>query len=251
MIERGTQLRTRRSAFTLIEVLITVGVLVAIASLAMPLYTPLLGRQEFDTTIDAARAQCEHARAAAQERGMAIELVVVDGGTRLEARPVDMLADAEDEIDTSSRAGGDGMAEALEGSAAARALGAKMRHKIEQISPGARRGNESDLPELNEAWASLDLLDGMTASVEAPAESDERAEFNGGTEGRVALFLPDGSATATRGCWLSTGARIVRLDVNPLLGHAMTREVAAVRESATRDGMTREDTTREDSTREE
>jgi prepilin-type N-terminal cleavage/methylation domain-containing protein len=244
MNTRGTQFRRTRSAFTLIEVLVTIGVLVAIASLAMPLYTPLLARQEFDTAIDAARAQCEHARAAAQERGLAIELVVVDGGTRLEARPVDMLADADDEVDTAPRAGGDGMAQALEGSAAARALGAKMQRKIREISPGARRGNESDLPELNEPWASLDLLDGMTASVEAPADTEERAEFNGGTEGRVALFLPDGSATATRGCWLSTGGRIVRLDVNPLLGHAMTREVAAVPQSADREDDAREDQTR-------
>jgi hypothetical protein len=217
--------RNAARAFTLLELLMVLGVAIALASLVMPLYTPMLERQEFDSTVDAAVAQCEQARAAAQERGMAIELVVTDAGTRLEARPVDLLADAEDDVDTNGHFHVDGMEKALQGSAAARALGAKMERKLREISPGVRRGNESDLPELNEPWTSLDLGMGVSASVEAPEQSDQRAEFTGGTDGRVALFLPDGSAIAARGCWLTWGTRSVRVDVNPLLGHAARRDV--------------------------
>ncbi len=229
---------TRRKAvraFTLLELLMVLGVAIALASLVMPLYTPMLDRQEFDNTVDAALAQCEQARAAAQERGMAIELVVTDAGTRLEARPVDLLADADDDVDTNGHFYVDGMERALQGSAAARALGAKMERRMRDISPGVRRGNEADLPELNESWTTLDLSAGVCASVEAPEQSDQRAEFNGGTDGRVALFLPDGSAIAARGCWLTWGSRSVRVDVNPLLGHAARRDVVQPKVEARND----------------
>lgn len=232
---RGGRARaTRARGFTLLELLLVVGIAVALGALAMPVYLPLLARQEFAGTVDAVVAQCESARAAAQRRGMAIELVVAEGGTCIQARPVDLLADAEDDVQGQGIYHVDGMEGALAGSGKARALRAEMERRVRDIAPGVRRGSGADLEELTESWAILQLERGVVASLEEPVDGPTPHDGDAGAYageyadvfpdgGRIALFLPDGTAIASGGCWLTSETRVARLDVDPLLGRVTAR----------------------------
>ena len=65
----------------------------------------------------------------------------------------------------------------------------------------------------------------MIASLERPAAVDEREEFASDPgEERIALFLPDGSAAAVRELWISAGARVSRISIDPLLGEVRRSE---------------------------
>lgn len=221
-----------RRAFTLLELLFVIGVLLVIAAIAYPLYAPMLDRQEFDTAVESAVAQCQQARASAQSRGVAVEVVVLDGGTRLEARTVDLLSDADDGPARDGIFNADGMDAGLRGSAGGQRKAAEMKQAIARagnaaMGAGGAGFEGSQSAALDAVIGQLTLSQNITASVQRPQHSAERAEFNDAIEGRVALFLPDGSATAVRGFWLMTGMRAARVDIDPLLGHATRREVSA------------------------
>lgn len=236
----------KRRAFTLIELLVVVGVLLAIAAMVWPMYLPMLERRAFDAAVDEAVAQVAQARALAQGRGEAMEVVVAGGGLRLEVRPVNLLADADDEVPEEENFSVDGMAEGLRGSAGGRALAARHTQRIEALRSGAMgaTGAAAVHSARHESWdaASADaersgtlaaalvapvvFADGLAASIEPPESADARPEFRTSVEGRVALFLPDGSAVAARGLWIASASRTVRVDIDPLLGRAQSREVA-------------------------
>ena len=254
-------------------------VTLAIAALSFPLYAPLLQRQGFDTTVEEVIAQCTRARAEAQARGVAVEVAVTAGGTRLETRVVDLMADAQDDPAAEERTSADGMDGALRGSAIARAEKAKWDAAMARraASSTARHPREDDGAALQLSLGELALEEGMVASIEAPAalelESSSGAAAGDGevasmgavsgrsaegadsadiassasaasgahaadagmADGRIALFLPDGSATAVRGVWVvqDGGARMARVEVDALLGRAVRRDLR----TAARTGM--------------
>jgi type II secretory pathway pseudopilin PulG len=219
-----------RRAFTLLETLLVAGALVAIAAVAFPLYAPLLERQEFDSAVDEAVAQCEEARAAAQTRGVAVEVVVTEGGARLEARVVDLLEAAERPRGDGPVSSVDGMEGALRGSAAARQRKGELerdaRARATRADSTGERAARAGGTGAGTLVAMLALAPSVRVSLETPAAADERPEFNAEPEGRVALFLPDGSATAARGFWVAAGARAARVEIDPLLGRAVRRDSA-------------------------
>ena len=227
-------MRARR-AFTLIELLVVVGVLVALAAIALPYGGQVLERQAFEGSADGAVAQAMSARAWAQREGRVVELVIADDGTRIEARAVDLLREAEDGAD--GIASVDGMEQALRGSRKAQRLKREMEKRVAEV--GARAGVEVDAgggagdagfdagfdTEIAEPWASVALERGVIASLERPAAVDEREEFASDPgEERIALFLPDGSAAAVRELWISAGARVSRISIDPLLGEVRRSE---------------------------
>lgn len=268
-----------RQAFTLLELMLVLAVTLAIAALSFPLYAPLLQRQGFDTSVEEVIAQCTRARAEAQARGVAVEVAVTAGGTRLETRVVDLMADAQDDPATEERTRADGMDAALRGSAIARAEKSKWDAAMARraASGTARNPREDDGAVLQRPLGELALEDGVVASIEAPAvletesgvgdaagegevasmgavrgrsaDSTEAADAAvagsaagsaggadaGMADGRIALFLPDGSATAVRGVWVvqDGGARMARVEVDALLGRAVRRDVR----TAARTGM--------------
>ena len=218
-----------RRAFTLVELLIVVGVLVAMAAVVLPWGSQVLERQAFERAVEDAMSQAVSARAWAQREGAVAELVALEGGSRLEVRAVDLLRDAEDSADAAGgAASADGMEAALRGSKAAQRLKARMERRVADVA--ARTGIRAEEatgpedgsfdPRIDEAWAGLALEDGIVAGTEPPGDAGMRAEFSpAGADGeRVALFLPDGSAAAVRGLWIWRGTRIARLTVDPLLG---------------------------------
>ncbi len=223
-------MRARR-AFTLIELLVVVGVLVALAAIALPYGGQVLERQAFEGSADGAVAQAMSARAWAQREGRVVELVIADDGTRIEARAVDLLREAEDGAD--GIASVDGMEKSLRGSRKAQRLKREMEKRVAEV--GARAGVEVDAggagfdagfdTEIAEPWASVALERGVIASLERPAAVDEREEFASDPgEERIALFLPDGSAAAVRELWISAGARVSRISIDPLLGEVRRSE---------------------------
>jgi len=223
-----------RRAFTLIELLVVVGVLVALAAIALPYGGQVLERQAFEGSADGAVAQAMSARAWAQREGRVVELVIADDGTRIEARAVDLLREAEDGAD--GIASVDGMEQALRGSRKAQRLKREMEKRVAEV--GARAGVEVDAggdggagfdagldTEIAEPWASVALERGVIASLERPAAVDEREEFASDPgEERIALFLPDGSAAAVRELWISAGARVSHISIDPLLGEVRRSE---------------------------
>ena len=221
-------MRARR-AFTLLELLIVIGVLVALSAIVLPYGTQLLDSQSFERTVDDTMSQAMSARAWAQREGAVVELVVTNDGTRIEVRAVDLLRQAED--GTEGAAGADGMESALRGTRKAQRLKAEMERRVADVanragaSAGASMGESGAGGDggfeqtIDESWASRALEFGMHAGTEAPSSEVERSEFStaAGDE-RIALFLPDGSAAAVRELWIQAGARSTRISIDPLFG---------------------------------
>lgn len=221
-------MRARR-AFTLIELLIVIGVLVALSAIVLPYGSQLLESQSFERTVDDTISQAMSARAWAQREGAVVELVVTTEGTRMEVRAVDLLQQAEDGTD--GAAGADGMESALRGTRKAQRLKTEMERRVADVATrsggnasasmgdGALGGDGGFDQIIQESWASRSLDIGMHAGTEAPLNADERSEFSTAVgDERIALFLPDGSAAAVRELWISAGARAVRISIDPLLG---------------------------------
>lgn len=219
-----TAVRARR-AFTLIELLLVVGVLVALSAIALPYGSQVLDQQAFERTVDDTVSQAMSARAWAQREGAVVELVVAEDGARLEVRAVDLLRQAEDGAEGAESV--DGMEGALRGTKKAQRLKAQMERRVADVA--ARTGVEAQVggsvddggfdARIPEAWASRAMEGSARAGVEPPATEDVRSEFaaSAGDE-RIALFLPDGSAAAVRELWITDGARAARIAIDPLLG---------------------------------
>jgi prepilin-type N-terminal cleavage/methylation domain-containing protein len=124
-------MRARR-AFTLLELLIVIGVLVALSAIVLPYGTQLLDSQSFERTVDDTMSQAMSARAWAQREGAVVELVVTNDGTRIEVRAVDLLRQAED--GTEGAAGADGMESALRGTRKAQRLKAEMERRVADVA---------------------------------------------------------------------------------------------------------------------
>jgi prepilin-type N-terminal cleavage/methylation domain-containing protein len=177
-------MRARR-AFTLLELLIVVGVLVALSAIVLPYGTQLLDSQSFERTVDDTMSQAMSARAWAQREGAVVELVVTDDGTRIEVRAVDLLRQAED--GTEGAAGADGMESALRGTRKAQRLKAEMERRVADVANRAGANAGAPMGEsgaggdggfeqtIHESWASRELEFGMHAGTEAPSSEAERA----------------------------------------------------------------------------
>lgn len=231
-----TSVRARR-AFTLLELLIVVGVLVALSAIVLPYGSQILESQSFEREVDDTMSQVISARAWAQREGGVVELVITADGSQIEARMVDLLREAEDEGDGASSA--DGMESALRGSKKAQRLKAQMERRVADVA--ARTGVQAETAGgvsqdggfqevIREPWALHRLEGGAAASVDAPVAIDVRQEFaSSGADDRIALFLPDGSAAAVRSLWISAGSRIAQINIDPLLGEVRRNDSAAPR----------------------
>ncbi len=211
-----TAVRARR-AFTLIELLLVVGVLVALSAIALPYGSQVLDQQAFERTVDDTVSQAMSARAWAQREGAVVELVVAEDGARLEVRAVDLLRQAEDGAEGADSV--DGMEGALRGTKKAQRLKAQMERRVADVAARTGVDDGGFDARIPEAWASRTMEGSARAGVEPPAKEDVRSEFaaSAGDE-RIALFLPDGSAAAVRELWITDGARAARIAIDPLLG---------------------------------
>jgi len=179
----------RRRGLSLVEILVAIGIVIAIAAIALPWTLGWLGSRELDDAGDRIAMQMLMARAAAREEGRAVEVVAsdTDGQRSIEARWID-LAGIDD-------------------------------------GEGVSRGDfltKDGFPQssIDAEWASFSLPHGMSLAVdavnddEAPdassedgANDDADGTFAGQT---LALFLPDGTVLTAPIFMLRTDAGIAR-----------------------------------------
>ncbi len=174
----------RRSAFTLIEMLVVIGILVGVIGVAMLSLTDFRRESELRAIADRLESVCEMARAEALRHGRPVEIILREparaGSLRLLTRRLDPAAE--------SRSTEDALAPEPE--------------------PARTR---TELP----SWLIIDESDADTRRDDGGGEAAET---------RLAVFLPDGSAlgaaeTAFRD---SRASARVRLTIDGLTGVAST-----------------------------
>ena len=78
-----------RRGFTLLELLVVVSLLVAIAAIALPVVVTSLNADAYDTTVEVTKGQLLLARAHAQATGRPVEVLYRNDPPRVEARAFD------------------------------------------------------------------------------------------------------------------------------------------------------------------
>ena len=195
-----------RRGLSIVEILVAIGIVIAIAAVAVPWTLGWLGSRELDDAGDRIAMQMLMARAAAREEGRAVEVVASDsdGQRSIEARWIDLSAGDEGE--------------------------------------GVSRGDfltNDGFPQssIDAEWASFSLPNGMSLAVDAVsddeasdassedgADDDAEGSFTGQT---LALFLPDGTVLTAPIFMLRTDAGIARsMRVDRATGRARVVEEA-------------------------
>jgi hypothetical protein len=167
--------RTRRTGFSMIELLVGIGIVLAVAAIAVPWTMGWLGRRELDNAEDGLTMQMMMARAAAREEGRPVEVVAEFDGTQSRINARWMLG-----------AGGE----------------SARRSSRRDPSEFSLDGSPSD-GSIDASWASMQLPRGVRialgleradsaeeVAVPEDARADDAVAANGQT---LAIFLPDGT----------------------------------------------------------
>jgi len=208
-----------RRAFSLLELLIALTLVVAMIAVSAPVIAPLLDERLFESTADDLLLRLRLARAHAQAEGRAVEVIYAPDARRVEARHFD--PEATDDagafaaIDSSdghaARTPGDGDADSRSIPDGWARLVLDTRCTLAVRPPDAAR------EQLDEAG----LLEAIEATMDEQAAATESAAGDrpAATPLRLAIFLPDGAALLAIDTWLSdAGGRVGRLGVNPFTG---------------------------------
>ncbi|MFM9994421.1 MAG: Tfp pilus assembly protein FimT/FimU [Phycisphaerales bacterium] len=203
-----------RRGFSLIELLIVLGVMVALGAVAAVELGGASDEARLDAAIRRTRTAFALARAEAQRAGGPLALVARAGrhGTRLEIEPFDPAAD-----DRASNAAGG------ETGGAARTNGAPRRPRV--IAELPERVTVSDRPP--EPAAMLVSTPRVEGAAVAPTTPASPARPSATPEGlRLAVMLPDGT------CWVSgpryvigPGSRVARITASRWTGLAHAERI--------------------------
>ena len=208
MSGHGDAMRTRGT--TLLELLIALSLVVAMAALSLPAVMRTLQERNFDAVADAFVHQLRLARAHAQLEGRPVEVGHDRRQGLLEARFFEPAEDEGPEFD----ADGDDRREAFDG----------------------RFDSREDALAIAEGWARRTLGQGVTLSRTPPEPARQRLEEfetfeedstpanpldddSGSTRDRLVVFMADGTALFSEPLWLSDEAgRVGRVSVNAFTG---------------------------------
>jgi len=167
--------RTRRTGFSMIELLVGIGIVLAVAAIAVPWTMGWLGRRELDNAEDGLTMQMMMARAAAREEGRPVEVVAEFDGTQSRINARWMLG-----------AGGE----------------SARRSSRRDPSEFSLDGSPSD-GSIDASWASMQLPRGVRIALgleradsaeEVAVPEDARADDAVAADGQtLAIFLPDGT----------------------------------------------------------
>jgi len=209
---------TQRRAVTLLELLIAIGLLVALAAIAAPSLMGQLSERRFDATVDAVTQQLLLARAEAQMTGRPVEV-----------RAVTKRGDAVGQLGSPTDGGATPPAEVRheQWRVEARLLQLELPDEVMAESEVRTRGGADDHvdPTIYEAWAQQPLPSGFAIVDERPSwlrelshgasEDEQPANPTSGPSGagrrnndgadvpiRLAVFLPDGSSLIGDTAWL-------------------------------------------------
>ncbi|MHC4415611.1 MAG: hypothetical protein ACYS0G_10035 [Planctomycetota bacterium] len=211
-----------RRGLTLLELLLAIGLLVALGALVWPAFVGSLNERAFETTADVVRHQLLLARAHAQTTGVPVEVTYRRNPPRIEARlfqagPIAVEQgtyveplDATDD-DRGEPPGIDDEQSDREGLIAS---GWAHRRLPDEIWIATRRGDDPDENGEGEADAGQEAEWGGGAPDTTQEEDlDERPWI------RLAVFVPDGSALLGAPVWLrDSDGRLGRLQVNAWTG---------------------------------
>ncbi|MCZ6835446.1 MAG: prepilin-type N-terminal cleavage/methylation domain-containing protein [Planctomycetota bacterium] len=207
----------RRSGFSLLELLIALSLILAMAALTMPVVSRTLAARDFDSTVDRLTHQLRLARAQAQVSGRAVEVICTPDSGRIEARYFDAQQFEADVMsdDFASR-------ESMESN---------------------HEGVDSDSTAIPDGWA-RSIVKGAFKLSTMPPQSDDDSDSPIGIETvRLAIFMPDGSAIMSEPIWLrDADGRSGKLSVSRFTGlprferaEDLTSESSSELERASRD----------------
>jgi len=189
-----------RTGVTLLELLIAIALIVAMAALTFPTLFIRLGERAFANAVEVTSSQLLLARAEAQATGRPVEVLYGAGPPRIVAQWFDPAAAGEDD-------------------------------------PGIVGEDDDDERRIERGWSYRALPGRVRISVRPPPDllppddGDDPAASEE-TEPpfiRIAVLLPDGSALLARTVWLhDEGGRLGRLSVNAWTGLPSFRADAAI-----------------------
>ncbi|MCZ6493597.1 MAG: hypothetical protein O6933_05900 [Planctomycetota bacterium] len=228
-----------RRGLTLLELLLAIGLLLAMAALALPTVLKGFGERAFESSAEVARNQLLLGRAHAQAAGQPVEVTYYSPPSRIEARLFRAgLRGIEQGQPQAARSADDGLSD----------------------PPSFSDEEESDPePLIPEGWASRLLANGVWITDRPPgrgprfdegglaAVEGDRQPRDGLSEPRrrirLAVFLPDGSALLGEPAWIGDAdGRLGKLQVNPWTGLPSFQRLAqAEGQSHPLDEMDRQD----------
>lgn len=208
-----------RRGLTLLELLIVIGLVVALGAIVLPAMTGVQSQRAFDSTVQIIRDQLLLARAHAQLRAIPVEVIYYSSSPRIEAR----LFSPELQASASQFVDADGSDDWPQG------------------DPLMLDEQDEDELVIGEAWAYRHLAQDVRITKTPPQEAaddfddafgsfeDFGDEFNDQSQLfdpdeephaiRLAVFLPDGSALLGEPVWvIGNDGRVGRLEVNPWTG---------------------------------
>ena len=229
---------TRRArAVTLIELLIVLGLLVAIAALALPTTLETLARRQFESDVDSLLGQLRLARNHARTTASAVEVMVApdgEGTIRVTVAGIDVRDLARDALAAEEEGARHGVGSSDRGDKVTSAAGAGSRQAIVTSWADARyqlsiddRVDEDRQPAAGGATGRPNAAETRKPGandLEAPAvpAGDARDDASSGPR-RIALFVADGGAPiAARLVVHDAGGRSVTIVINPWTGLAST-----------------------------
>lgn len=204
-----------RRGLTLLELLIVIGLVVALGAIVLPAMTGVQSQRAFDSTVQIIRDQLLLARAHAQLTATPVEVIYYSRSPRVEARlfSPDLQASASQFVDAD---GSDDWA---------------------QGDPLMLDEQDEDELVIGEAWAYRHLAQDVRITSTPPQDAvddfddafgsfddfdDQRQLFDPNEQPhaiRLAVFLPDGSALLGEPVWvIDNDGRVGRLEVNPWTG---------------------------------
>jgi len=193
--------RGQSRGVSIIELLIGLGVVLAIAAIVIPWTTGWLGSRELDNAEDGLTMQMMMARAAAREEGRPVELIAQsdDTGSRISAR---WMNGSDDAPARSTRRDGERARSALDASGDDAAT----------IDAARIDASWADMPLPRGVRIALGLETKRTAATDAiPSIDEDDAIASAAARGQtIAIFLPDGTVFFAPTFMLRTDAGSLR-----------------------------------------
>ncbi len=199
---------SRRPAFTLLELLLTLSVLAAIAAIAIPQAGLLLGDRRLVRAGDQMRAEMTRLRVDAMREGRVMMLDGMIEGNQLRIKPFFSVADSTEAIDQTG--------------------------SQQALLTGANQGVMATLEVDTEAEELIELPEGIqvqSVAVVSAARSMEIEQLNQANQGqgwsRPVLFYPDGStSTAAITLWDENHGKVIVM-IRGITGDVTVSEVLA------------------------
>ncbi|MDG2223251.1 MAG: prepilin-type N-terminal cleavage/methylation domain-containing protein [Rubripirellula sp.] len=199
---------SRRSAFTLLELLLTISMLAAIAAIALPQAGMLLGDRRLVRAGDQLRAEMTSLRVDAMRQG---RVMMIDGmieGNTFRIKPFYSIADSTEAIDQTG--------------------------SQQSLLTGAAQGVMTTIEVDEEADETIELPDGISiqaVGVASAARSMEIEQLNQSNQGqgwsRPVLFYPDGSTSTAAITLIDETYGKVVVQIRGITGDVTVSEVLA------------------------